>query len=348
MTSNIFIYICLLFIIRKTKEIIAIENNTNTNKLKSEELLKEQFGCTPSEKWDLIKTGKKGKILPNICLATQYQADESPADAYDESLTPVSLLFFDTKIIEVNERKRTWTFTISIWSFWEDPRFKVKWVNKKKTIRLPSITTTDYVAWHPFISFGLPDMIEIEPLLDPIVAKEFRVFSGKFGNGILGKEAFSQNSTVVGAYPRWKVKMFCDFDFSRYPFDQQICSFKMVTERLNVTLFDPPNHIPRMPKAQTEFLGFDIEREWISNLPEYDPIYQEKTSTFGLHFKLKRQIEPYFYKFYIPCVAVVITSFFSFIIPLNAIPGRIALIVTQFLTLTNIFIHQMVSTDYKN
>ena len=47
-----------------------------------------------------------------------------------------------------------------------------------------------------------------------------------------------------------------------------------------------------------------------------------------------------------PCIAIVIATSFSFIIPLSAIPGRVALIVTQFLTLTNIFINQMVSSMY--
>ena len=42
-------------------------------------------------------------------------------------------------------------------------------------------------------------------------------------------------------------------------------------------------------------------------------------------------------------MAIVVVSFISFLVPLTAIPGRIALVVTQFLTLTNMFIHQMVS-----
>ena len=38
----------------------------------------------------------------------------------------------------------------------------------------------------------------------------------------------------------------------------------------------------------------------------------------------------------------------SFIIPLSSIPGRVALVVTQFLTLTNIFIHSTVSKLNEN
>ena len=343
MIYNVCVYIQFLVIITLENQILAMKNNTITSKTTSEDDLKMKFGCKPSEEWDLIKIGKKEKILPNICLPSTYHANESPGDANKEALTSVTLFFADTKIIEINERKRTLTFSIWIWAFWHDPRINVKWDNKQKTIRLPSITNTEYVAWYPFISYGINDMIEIEPLLDPIIAKEFRLFPGKFANQIFRNDAFASNLTLIGANPRWKLKIFCDFDFSRYPFDNQICSFKMVTERLNVTLVSPPNHSDRMPKVQTELSGFDIEREWITSVPKYDPIYQDETSTFGFHFKLTRQIQPFIYKFYIPCIAIVIASFLSFVIPLNATPGRIALIVTQFLTLTNIFIHQMVS-----
>ena len=41
-------------------------------------------------------------------------------------------------------------------------------------------------------------------------------------------------------------------------------------------------------------------------------------------------------------IAIVVVAQISFIIPMSAIPGRVALVVTQFLTLTNIFIHEMV------
>ena len=61
---------------------------------------------------------------------------------------------------------------------------------------------------------------------------------------------------------------------------------------------------------------------------------------------LERQVAKYIYQYYIPSVTIVIATSFSFIIPLSAIPGRVALIVTQFLTLTNIFINQMVSLMY--
>ena len=65
---------------------------------------------------------------------------------------------------------------------------------------------------------------------------------------------------------------------------------------------------------------------------------------FGVEVEMKRQLSGYIYQYYLPSITIAIASSISFIIPLTAIPGRVALVGTQFLTLTNIFIHQMVLT----
>ena len=39
----------------------------------------------------------------------------------------------------------------------------------------------------------------------------------------------------------------------------------------------------------------------------------------------------------------VLVSEIGFVVPITAIPGRVALLVTQFLTLVNLFIYQMVN-----
>ena len=65
--------------------------------------------------------------------------------------------------------------------------------------------------------------------------------------------------------------------------------------------------------------------------------------TVGFHIEMTRMIKPYLMKYYIPCIATVLVSEMGFVIPLTAIPGRVALLVTQFLTLVNLFIYQMVN-----
>ena len=89
-------------------------------------------------------------------------------------------------------------------------------------------------------------------------------------------------------------------------------------------------------------IGAYCENPEVLDNSGHNPTQYQWTDT-GFNITLKRIIQPYLYKYYFPSIAIVIVSFISFIIPLSAIPGRIVLVVTQFLTLTSIFIHQMVS-----
>ena len=67
-----------------------------------------------------------------------------------------------------------------------------------------------------------------------------------------------------------------------------------------------------------------------------------KGEKVGFHIHMSRLMTPYLLKYYIPSIAIVIVSEIGFLVPLTAIPGRVALLVTNFLTLVNLFIHQMV------
>ena len=93
---------------------------------------------------------------------------------------------------------------------------------------------------------------------------------------------------------------------------------------------------------QLKFGGYDLKQGiFLNNSWAY--FYQTQQNEFGIRSNFSREIETYIYQCYVPCFASVIMSFTSFIIPVTAAPGRVAIIVTQFLTLTSFFIHQMVS-----
>ena len=71
--------------------------------------------------------------------------------------------------------------------------------------------------------------------------------------------------------------------------------------------------------------------------------YDTKENGVGFHIQMTRLLSPFMMKYYIPSIAIVIVSEIGFMVPLTAIPGRVALLVTQFLTLVNLFIYQMVN-----
>lgn len=60
-------------------------------------------------------------------------------------------------------------------------------------------------------------------------------------------------------------------------------------------------------------------------------------SQVGFVAKMSRRTQTYVLKYYVPCLAMVVISFMSFAIPADAIPGRVALLVTVFLVLSTFF-----------
>ena len=95
--------------------------------------------------------------------------------------------------------------------------------------------------------------------------------------------------------------------------------------------------------------GFYVTINYTGSFVEYNNSYPNMTvKDFGFDITLERMFQPFLFQYYLPCMAIVLVSQISFIIPLSSIPGRVALVVTQFLTLTNIFIHSTVSKLNEN
>ena len=86
-----------------------------------------------------------------------------------------------------------------------------------------------------------------------------------------------------------------------------------------------------------------------SNVDDFAIQINFKNNQTGMHSKihLKRYILPFVIKYYLPSIAIITVSLISFLISVYSIPARVALLVTQFLTLTNILIAQQVNGKLK-
>ena len=69
---------------------------------------------------------------------------------------------------------------------------------------------------------------------------------------------------------------------------------------------------------------------------------KELALKFGVKIKLQRIFENYVYNYYLPSILIVSASSLSFIIPLSAMPGRVGLVVTLFLTLRVHYVHHII------
>ena len=147
------------------------------------------------------------------------------------------------------------------------------------------------------------------------------------------------NETVVEYTLETKAMIYCNFDFNAYPMDVQTCSLRFGSKSsgLDLVLFDPFNmyHVQK----EYEAADFDIIIDFFNGYLEGP----RSNKIVGYDVKMRRMLEPFFMMYYLPCMAILVVSVISFAVPLTATPGRIALLVTLFLTLTNLFIYQMVN-----
>ena len=135
-----------------------------------------------------------------------------------------------------------------------------------------------------------------------------------------------------------KITFYCAFDFHNYPMDKSRCKLRFGGQRSNLkfVLYDPNKESLR----HETFRSSDLEV--LVSLAE-DRNATPTRNSIGLDMNIRRELRPYVLKYYLPCIIITLVSQCSFVISLDALPGRVALVVTQLLTLTSLFIHQMVN-----
>ena len=153
---------------------------------------------------------------------------------------------------------------------------------------------------------------------------------------ILKDNSFDENEILVVLVVEAKATVYCPFNLDRYPIDKQVCNFQLGSRSSGVdfVLHDPDNNYHNTTSYTVANFNMTIDF--------FDGEECTNGELIGLKIQMDRIIAPFVYEYYLPCIAIVLVSGISFVIPLTAIPGRVALLVTVFLTLTNLFIHQTV------
>ena len=277
--------------------------------------------------------------VANVCLKKGYGVDKPPGN---DKVTTVYNAFIRQKVLGMGEKEGTVTIEIKQLTIWKECRIKtnVKMCNAEIKLKSNPNAINPYPIWTP----------DSHPNIDNLKERKALYTSG-FSELMISPNnpirEFNPNTTLIFATHEFKATVSCAFNFSSFPLDTQHCPFRTGStgpggDIINV-LYDPDNKGYHSMK-EYETSEFDIIVKFVGS-----PLTQESsTDKFGFDIEMKRHIESYFFQYYLPCMSIVMVSLISFIVPLSAIPGRIALVVTQFLTLTNIFIHQMVSDILPN
>ena len=266
-------------------------------------------------------------LVTNVCLMPYYRSNEAPFQHLHNN-TQVNIDLKEVHVLEINEKKNKLTIKISQDLQWLEPRIKANFSEvETESIKLSS--ENFFQIWQPDIDLYSTNLLEWESLYAPKLYKDIVVLSD-FNN--------PNNFSKLSAWKDWKATMYCEFDFSSFPFDSHVCDFSQIADNISTTrVFYFPQDTINMDHDAS---GFNVLISHVGSFADGPPNGSDR---IGFNITLKRIVSPYIYKYYLPCAAIVVVSQISFAIPISSIPGRVSLVVTQFLTLTNIFIYQMVS-----
>ena len=278
-------------------------------------------------------------LTKSVCIPNNYLNGEVP-----EIPTTVNSRIEINNIREVNDKEMRLTLEIYQESLWIDNRIKTSLLANGITVLNNNMIN---YLWKPDLWIKNLFDFKLHSVLEPtggliIMEKEFcenEDFSLKTVRKDFNVENCtrqgSNSNTLVMYNMEAQVELHCNFHFEHYPMDIQYCEFLMNTS---------------YPYPDIVYLSFEQGQFGVTNnnlhTDEYlvEVVFQDKLNQSGVSItiKLERCLLPYIIRYYLPCIAIAVVSLINFCIPIGCIPARGTLLVTQFLTLTNILIAQQV------
>jgi len=137
------------------------------------------------------------------------------------------------------------------------------------------------------------------------------------------------------------INFICPMRFDAFPLDTQACKFQVGSYSYDITKmsFAQSNKVQGYVKtANSVVLDYSVKVIPLSSLDvilDYGEL--GNFSVAGFEMILRRHISHYLITYYLPSGLFVVVSWISFVVPPDVIPGRMALLITLFLVLVNIF-----------
>ena len=304
-----------------------------------------------SDKSDLACSNGR-KITGFVCLPNDYHKEISPTGE-DEHIVHINSSIWLRNIREINAVDKTMTVDITLTLYWIDNRILKKFtkhnMNKhaggKAGIMVLPIEKLDDI-WRP--DLYIFDMAYFESYKVNAPVDSISILYNYWWSASDYNRDYTLNNTVLQYYIDARAKIYCfKFSFERFPMEGNTCTFVLGTSLTRANFaWSVDNDDWRYHSLNYHEIvnGYEITNvSWLNESPKsVNENYAGMGRAIGFEVSVKRQLMPFLVQYYIPCIAIVLLTQISFIIPLTAIPGRVALLVTEFLTLTNIFIHQQV------
>ena len=284
------------------------------------------FGCNSA-------TGLAGQA----CLPKEYSKYELPNPS---GVNPIKVELLIQEVLRINDKDYSITFSCYYNIYWPDKRIKLA-ANFGQEIAKPMYEKNPNfnITLNPDVQVPM-NLEMIKDLWLPNILiynlKTYKVMD------VLSKLAglwIGADYTVLYSEAT-HISFICPMHFDKFPLDTQRCKFQIGSYSYDDTQMTfTTGQAGYNDKAQNSIaLDYAIE---INRLSPKDSILLfdglGNFSLAGFELVLNRYVSTYIITYYLPSGLFVIVSWISFLIPMDVIPGRMALLVTLFLVLVNIF-----------
>ena len=304
----------------------------------------KDVGCKEKE-W--IKDGSqrkytwvgKGDLLEEgVCIDSNYRKISVP----EKGTTKVHTTIEYQKVRDVNDKKQTLFVDMVLTLQWFDPNIKTKFsVEDEKNDGITLSSDAIQKIWTPDLYIWNRTTVKERKEWASLIKARVLTSHATYDINNARQHNSTNSKTLVEMKYEIKTEVFCKFDYAKYPMDEQRCNVT-ISSGSNEAIFvlnanDNTHHSSSHYKAVNLEMSIDY----------FDENVAHGGNKIGIEISMDRLMQAYLMKYYIPCMAVVIVSEIGFVVPITAIPGRVGLLVTQFLTLVNLFIYQMVRSIRK-
>jgi len=133
-----------------------------------------------------------------------------------------------------------------------------------------------------------------------------------------------------------RITISCRMNFDDYPLDAHTCQFQVGSYYDTFETVTCNSHFIYNAERQRNLQHF-ISLEQLPERFQTVPLPSGKYAACGFQVRLERKQMQYIVQVYLPTLLFVVVSWVSFLIKPEVVPGRMALLVTLFLVLINIF-----------
>ena len=279
---------------------------------------------------------KKHKV-PEIRLKSTRMKRSTEIHSHGRIKTKVYTTIEHQKVREVDAKKGFISMDIILTMTWIDPRIRYRFSTENLLsggLFLGSEATSKF--WIPDLHVDDRVSFQEDEEWNSLISSKIAL-PHNLNQQNETTQIFNPNAdTIVEMRRELKVAVYCRFELSTYPMDQQICGLKIGSASKSVTfvLYDKTGTLHVEDEYESD--NFNISAEF------FDGKLNHGRNRVGMVIEMCRIQTSFIFMYYIPSISIVLVSLIGFVIPITAIPGRVGLLVTQFLTLTNLFIYQMV------